>query len=76
MRHRSPSGGCSRLAARSANGAGVIGALARAVRPNVGDGAALLRGVDSGARKCRRVARASSGRAGATRRKMRAGQAG
>ncbi len=36
----------------------VIGALARAVRPNVGDGAALLRGVDSGARKCRRVARA------------------
>lgn len=26
----------------------VIGALARAVRPNVGDGAALLRGVDSG----------------------------
>lgn len=27
----------------------VIGALARAVRPNVGDGAALLRGVDSGA---------------------------
>lgn len=36
----------------------VIGALAQAVRPNVGDGAALLRGVDSGARKCRRVARA------------------
>ncbi|EDO88120.1 hypothetical protein BURPS406E_D0946 [Burkholderia pseudomallei 406e] len=54
----------------------MIGALARAVRPNVGDGAALLRGVDSGARKCRRVARASSGRAGATLRKMRAGQAG